>query len=156
MPATPEQLHAPESNFLLFAAIALDCHRTVDLPSLTGAATRRELDDLHGHLIALHHLIDAHTTRTAPIADAEGDHLKAARTHLWQAAEQLHHAYHHAPHADGATPDRDVCRRRTPEGAPELTVCQRHIGALTRVRRHATPADLRKSAPGPAHRTKEK
>ncbi|MEK0099847.1 DUF6238 family protein, partial [Streptomyces sp. A475] len=40
-------------------------------------------------------------------------------------------------------PPREPGRARLPEGAPELTVCQRHLAAAARVRRDHTPADLR-------------
>ncbi|MFE0187565.1 DUF6238 family protein [Streptomyces sp. NPDC059008] len=131
-------------DFVPFATAALDFHRAINLPAGLTAATRTELDSLHAHLTALYGLLDAHTARTIPVAEAEGDHLRACRIRLWQAAEHLHAAYHAAPQpGTGRLPTREACRARLPEGAPELTVCQRHLATAAQVRRDHTPADLR-------------
>lgn len=130
-------------DFVPFATAAIDFHRTINIPAGTVAASRTELDSLHAHLISLHGLLDTHTTRTTVVDQAEGDHLRAVRTRLWQAAEHLHAAYHAAPHpGTGSVPTREACRAGLPEGAPELSVCQRHLAASVRVRRTTTPAEL--------------
>jgi hypothetical protein len=130
-------------DFVPYATAALDFHRALNLPGGALVATRAELDSLHAHLIALHDLLDAHASRTAPLIETEGDHLKAARTRIWQAADHLHAAYHAAPRpCTGEVPSREACRARLPEGAPELTICQRHQRAARTVRRRSTPADL--------------
>ncbi|MFF7393197.1 DUF6238 family protein [Streptomyces scabiei] len=130
-------------DFVPFATAALDFHRSINVPAGTVAASRAELDSLHAHLISLHGLFDAHTTRTAVVAEAEGDHLRAVRTRLWQAAEHLHAAYHAAPRpSTGQTPASEACRAGLPEGAPELSICQRHLATAARVRRQITPAEL--------------
>ncbi|MGY1435398.1 DUF6238 family protein [Streptomyces reniochalinae] len=132
------------SDFVPFATAALDFHRAINLPDAPVAASRTELDSLHAHLVALYGLLDAHTARTTPVTGVEGDHLRACRIRLWQAADHLHAAFHSAPHPDtGRPPAREACRARLPEGAPELTVCQRHLATSARVRRDHTPADLR-------------
>ncbi|MFE7318267.1 DUF6238 family protein [Streptomyces sp. NPDC057555] len=131
-------------DFVPFATAALDFHRAINLPAGPLAAHRTELDTLHAHLTALYGLFDAHTARTGTVAEVEGDHLRACRIRLWQAAEHLHDAYHAAPHpSTGRPPTRDACRGRLPEGAPELTICQRHLATAAHVRRDHTPADLR-------------
>ncbi|MEU3162085.1 DUF6238 family protein [Streptomyces griseoincarnatus] len=142
MPTEP--LPELASDFVPFATAALDFHRAINMPVAPVAASRTELDSLHAHLVALYGLLDAHTARTTPVATAEGDHLRACRIRLWQAAEHLHAAYHAAPQrVTGRLPTREACRARLPEGAPDLTVCQRHLATATRVRRDHTPADLR-------------
>ncbi|MFJ9131243.1 DUF6238 family protein [Streptomyces sp. NPDC102340] len=142
MPTEPLPELAPD--FVPFATAALDFHRAINMPVSQVAAERTELDALHGHLIALYDLLDAHAARTTPVATAEGDHLRACRIRLWQAAEHLHAAFHAAPHPKtGRLPSRETCRARLPEGAPELTVCQRHLATSARIRREHTPADLR-------------
>ncbi|MGW2087535.1 DUF6238 family protein [Streptomyces sp. NPDC001880] len=142
MPTEPLPELAPD--FVPFATAALDFHQAINMPVAPIAASRTELDSLHAHLIALYGLLDAHTARTSPVATAEGDHLRACRIRLWQAAEHLHAAYHAAPHpVTDRLPTREECRARLPEGAPDLTVCQRHLATAARVRRDHTPADLR-------------
>ncbi|MFI9261393.1 DUF6238 family protein [Streptomyces sioyaensis] len=132
------------ADFVPFATAALDFHRAINLPAGPLTANRTELDSLHAHVIALYGLIDAHTARTGPVAEAESDHLRACRIRLWQAAEHLHAAYHAAPHpSTGRLPSQEACRARLPEGAPELTVCRRHLVTAAQVRRNHTPADLR-------------
>ncbi|UKY49848.1 DUF6238 family protein [Streptomyces inhibens] len=142
MPTAP--LPDLAEDFVPFATAALDFHRAINLPAGPVAAHRTELDALHAHLTALYGLLDAHTSRTTPVAEAEGDHLRACRIRLWQAAEHLHDAYHAAPHpGTGRLLTREACRARLPEGAPELTVCQRHLATSAQVRLDHTPADLR-------------
>ncbi|MCK7626180.1 DUF6238 family protein [Streptomyces sp. RS10V-4] len=138
MPSHPEP--EPASDFVPFATAALDFHRAINLPDDSHAASRIELDALHAHLTSLYGLIDAHTTLTAPVAKAEGDHLRACRVRLWQATEHLHAAYHAAPRPASSPEAR---RARLPEGAPDLTVCRRHLTTAARVRRSHTPTDLR-------------
>ncbi|MGW7516408.1 DUF6238 family protein [Streptomyces sp. NPDC054796] len=143
MPTDPPPESDPmASDFVPFATAALDFHRAINLPDAPAAASRPELDSLHAHLVALYGLLDAHTTRTTPVAPAEGDHLRACRIRLWQAADHLHAAFHTTPRSDGRLPGREACRARLPEGAPEHTVCQRHLATSVRVRRDHTPADL--------------
>ncbi|MGP3775464.1 DUF6238 family protein [Streptomyces sp. SDT5-1] len=142
MPTEPLPDLAPD--FVPFATAALDFHRAINMPVAPIAAGRAELDALHAHVIALYDLLDAHAQRTTPVAAAEGDHLRACRIRLWQAADHLHTAFHAAPHPKtGSLPTREVCRARLPEGAPELTVCKRHLNTSARVRRDHTPTDLR-------------
>ncbi|MGW5200414.1 DUF6238 family protein [Streptomyces spiralis] len=142
MPTEPLPELAPD--FVPFATAALDFHRAINMPAAPIAASRPELDSLHAHLVALYGLLDAHTARTSSVAAAEGDHLRACRIRLWQAAEHLHAAYHAAPQrVTGHLPTREACQARLPEGAPDLTVCQRHLATAARVRRDHTPADLR-------------
>lgn len=130
-------------DFVPFATAALDFHRSINIPAGPLVATRAELDTLHEHLVSLHGLLDAHAHRTGPLINAEGDHLHATRTRIWQAAEHLHHAYHAAPRPDtGDVPEPESCRAGLPEGAPSLTICQRHQRTAHLVRRRTTPADL--------------
>lgn len=138
------------------AATAVDAVRVLDLPGLLPDHARAALDGTHDLLIALHRLLDAHTSPgSAATAVTPGalPHLAAARDYLWHSADQVHLAYHHAPHpgdrppaarSDTTTsgPDVTACRRGLPEGAPEFAICQRHQQATVRVRRHTTPADL--------------
>lgn len=141
---TTEPLPELAPDFVPFATAALDFHQAINMPVVASAASRAELDSLHAHVVALYGLLDAHAARTTPVARAEGDHLRAGRIRLWQAAEHLHAAFHAAPHpSSGRLPTREACRTRLPEGAPALTVCQRHLATATRVRRDHTPADLR-------------
>ncbi|MDT3395341.1 DUF6238 family protein [Streptomyces sp. B1866] len=148
MPSPPPSPADPVPDFVPYATAALDFHHALNLPAGTLAASRTELDSLHAHLVSLHDLLDAHATRTRQVAPAEGDHLAAARIRLWQAAEHLHAAFHTAPHphpdtAAGRAPGREECRTAgLPEGAPELTVCQRHQRTAARLRRDTTPTDL--------------
>ncbi|MFJ8442864.1 DUF6238 family protein [Kitasatospora griseola] len=139
MPATT----ATAQDFVPYATAAIDFHRALNVPAGPLVSSRAELDSLHAHLVALHGLLDAHARRTSPLLPGEGDHLKAARTRLWQAAEHVHAAYHTAPRPDsGEVPGPDSCRTRLPEGGPELTICRRHLETARLVRRSSTPADL--------------
>jgi len=136
-------------DFVPFATAAVDFHRELNLPHAPLVTARCELDALHEHLVSLHGLLDAHTQRTARILPVEGDQLAAARTRLWQAADHLHAAYHAAPHPDtGEVPTREACRAGLPEGAPQLTICQRHQRTARLVRRRTTPADLHSPVTG--------
>lgn len=140
----------PAPHYLTFAGVLLDLHRTIALPD-EPVTDRAELDALHAHLVAIHRIVDAHSSRARASTAPEGDHLRTARAHLWQATEQMHLAFHHAPRAERETPrtpEHDACHRRLPEGAPALSICRRHITALARVRAHSTPADLRMPLPG--------
>lgn len=118
------------------------------MPTAQAAAERTEIDSLHAHVVALYRLVDSHTSRTAPVATVEGDHLRACRIRLWQAADHLHSAFHTAPRRDSRPPSPEACRARLPEGAPELTICQRHVATGVRVRRGHTPAELHDSVTG--------
>lgn len=130
-------------DFVPFATAALDFHRALNLPGGPLVTTRAELDDLHAHLISLHGLLDAHTARTGQLVPVEGGELRAARTRIWQAADHLHTAYHAAPRpGSGDVPEPEACQARLPEGAPVLTICQRHQRTAHMVRRRTTPADL--------------
>ncbi|POX43064.1 hypothetical protein C3486_02260 [Streptomyces sp. Ru73] len=141
MPSAP--LPEPVENFVPFATAALDFHRSLNLPAAQAPASRADLDALHAHLTALYRLLGSHIARTRPVALIEGDRLRATRIRLWQAADHLHDAFHAAPHtADGRLPSREACRARFPEGAPDLTICQRHLSTSARVRRDHTPTDL--------------
>lgn len=139
MPATT----ATAQDFVPYATAALDFHRALNIPAGPLVASRTELDSLHAHLVALHGLLDAHAQRTSPLLPGEGDHLKATRTRLWQAADHLHAAYHCAPRpGSGEIPPPEAFRARLPEGAPELSICRRHQEATQLVRHRTTPADL--------------
>ncbi|MEU6664017.1 DUF6238 family protein [Streptomyces sp. NPDC046821] len=133
----------PAQDFVPFATAALDFHRALNIPGGPLVTTRAELDALHAHLVALYELLDAHTGRTANLVPAEGNQLRTARTRIWHAAEHLHAAYHAAPRPDsGEVLEPEACRAGLPEGAPELTICQRHQRTAHLVRRRTTPADL--------------
>ncbi|OCC11549.1 DUF6238 family protein [Streptomyces sp. PTY087I2] len=130
-------------DFVPFATAALDFHRALNLPGGPLVTSRAELDALHAHLVSVHGLLDAHAMRVGQLVPAEGDQLQAARTRLWQAADHVHAAYHAAPRTDsGEVPETDACRPHLPEGAPELTICQRHQRTAHLVRRRTTSADL--------------
>lgn len=130
-------------DFVPIATAALDFHRALNIHGGPLVAPRAELDSLHEHLVAVYELLDAHAVRTGTLVPVEGDWLRAARTRIWQAAEHLHAAYHAAPRPrTGEIPDPEVCHAGLPEGAPELTICQRHQTAARLVRRRTTSADL--------------
>lgn len=130
-------------DFVPFATAALDFHRALNIPAGPLVTCRAELDALHAHLVSLFGLLDAHAERTGRLILAEGDQLRAARTRIWQAADHLHTAYHAAPRTGtGEVPDREACQAGLPEGAPELTICQRHQRAAHLVRRRTTASDL--------------
>ncbi|MFJ9157036.1 DUF6238 family protein [Streptomyces griseoviridis] len=130
-------------DFVPFATAALDFHRALNIPGGPLVTTRTELDALHAHLVSLYGLLDAHTSRTGQLVAIEGDQLRATRTRIWQAADHLHAAYHAAPRPEfGEVPEPEACQTGLPEGAPELTICQRHQRTTRLVRRHTTPTDL--------------
>ncbi|MEU6815536.1 DUF6238 family protein [Streptomyces sp. NPDC046860] len=130
-------------DFVPFATAALDFHRALNVPGGPLVTTRAELHALHAHLVSLHGLLDAQAVRTGHLVPIEGDQLSAARTRIWQAADHVHAAYHAAPQpGSGEVPDREACQAGLPEGAPELTICQRHQRTAHLVRRRTTPADL--------------
>ncbi|MGW4441945.1 DUF6238 family protein [Streptomyces sp. NPDC004682] len=106
-------------------------------------ADRLHLDVLHAHLTALHQLLDRLAESARPPHPAAGRHLAAAHTRLWQAATDVHTAFHLLP-GTPAGGEEDACRpERLPEGPPVLTICQRHLAAGHSVRRKTTPTDLR-------------
>ncbi|WTR18101.1 DUF6238 family protein [Streptomyces sp. NBC_00138] len=84
-------------DFVPFATAALDFHRALNIPAGPLVTSRAELDSLHEHLVAVYELLDAHALRTGSLVPAEADHLGAARTRIWQAATDIHAAYHSAP-----------------------------------------------------------
>ncbi|MEU6172715.1 DUF6238 family protein [Streptantibioticus parmotrematis] len=130
-------------DFVPFATAALDFHRALNIPTGPLVTARAELDALHAHLVAVHELLDAHASRTARLLAVEADQLGAARTRVWQAADHVHGAYHVAPRpGTGEVSEQEACHSGLPEGAPELTICQRHQRAARLVRRRTTPADL--------------
>ncbi|GAA1069435.1 DUF6238 family protein [Kitasatospora nipponensis] len=130
-------------DFLPFATAAVDFHRTLNIPAGPLVASRAELDNLHAHLVSLHALLDAHASRTRAPVPMEGEQLRAARTRIWQVADHVHAAYHASPRpGSGEVPDREACQAGLPEGAPELTICQRHQRTAHRVRRQTTLANL--------------
>ncbi|MDX3854924.1 DUF6238 family protein [Streptomyces sp. AK02-01A] len=108
-------------------------------------ADRVHLDALHAHLTTLHQLLDHLTDATRPPHPAAGHHLATAHTRLWQAATEIHSAFHLLPSnttADSAA--ASACPpERLPEGPPVLTICQRHLTAGHIIRRKTTPTDLR-------------
>ncbi|MFJ8794593.1 DUF6238 family protein [Streptomyces sp. NPDC102462] len=104
------------------------------------AADRVHLDVLHAHLTGLHQLLDQLAEATRPPHPAAGRHLAAAHTRLWQAATELHAAFHLVP---STAADSAECRPdRLPEGPMVLTICQRHVAAGHSVRRKTTPTNL--------------
>ncbi|WP_059006615.1 DUF6238 family protein [Streptomyces specialis] len=142
MPSTPSPT---ELGLMPFATAALDFHRVVTIPGGALVVPRAELDAVHAHLVSLLRLLDAHATRAARLAPVEGDHLRAARARVWQAADHTHAAYHVAPRPASS---KASARSGLPEGPPELTICQRHQRAAHLMRRRTTPADLRASFTG--------
>ncbi|MFD8847625.1 DUF6238 family protein [Streptomyces sp. NPDC059604] len=107
-------------------------------------ADRLHLDVLHAHLTAVHQFLDRLAETTRPPHPAAGRHLATAHTRLWQAAAEIHSAFHLLP-AEGA--EASTCRpERLPEGPPVLTICHRHLAAGHIIRRKTTPTDLRAPA----------
>ncbi|GAA2273171.1 DUF6238 family protein [Streptomyces roseiscleroticus] len=130
-------------DFVPFATAALDFHRALNVPGGPLVTSRAELDALHSHLVSLYGLLDAHAGRTGQLVAVEGVQLRTARTRIWQAAEHLHAAYHAAPRPhSGEVPEPEAYQVGLLEGAPELTLCQRHQRTAHLVRRHTTPTDL--------------
>ncbi|AUH40517.1 DUF6238 family protein [Streptomyces sp. CMB-StM0423] len=108
-------------------------------------AGRPHLDVLHAHLTTVHQLLDHLAETTRPGHPAAGRRLAAAHTRLWQAAAELHDAFHLLPsHTAADDTEARTCRpERLPEGPPVLTICQRHLAAGHSIRRKTTPADHR-------------
>ncbi|MFG2800472.1 DUF6238 family protein [Streptomyces pseudovenezuelae] len=107
-------------------------------------ADRLHLDVLHAHLTALHQLLDHLAGNTRPPHPTAGRHLATAHTRLWQAASEVHSAFHLLPSNTAAQAEASACHpERLPEGPPVLTVCQRHLAAGHSIRRKTTPTDLR-------------
>ncbi|MFI0722083.1 DUF6238 family protein [Streptomyces sp. NPDC021224] len=133
----------PAQDFVPYATAALDLHRELNLSSGSFAdlppSTRGELDALHAHLVSLHALLDAHARRTSALPPARPDLVTAAHR-IWQAADVLHAAYH-AASRDGVRADA-ARRRGLPDGAPLLSICQRHQRAIRLARRRMTPTDV--------------
>ncbi|MGW4031676.1 DUF6238 family protein [Streptomyces sp. NPDC004838] len=130
-------------DFVPFATAALDFHRALNLPGAALVTSRAELDSLHAHLVSVYGLLDAHASRTGTLVPIEGEQLRIARVRIWQAADHVHAAFHAAPRSvSGERPGREACRAGLPEGAPELTICQRHQRTARLLRRSTTPADL--------------
>ncbi|WP_244452109.1 DUF6238 family protein [Streptomyces seoulensis] len=132
----------------LRAASAGIRHHTRALPQADNGspnpADRAHLDVLHTHLTALHQLMDQVTEGTRPLHPAGGRHLAGAHTRLWQAATEIHAAFHLLPTTPTAEDAEASCHpERFPEGPPVLTICQRHLAAGHSIRRKTTPTDLR-------------
>lgn len=99
---------------------------------------------LHAHLTALHQFMDQVAAATRPPHPAGGRHLAAAHARLWQAATEIHSAFHLLPGTPAAEGAETSCRpEQLPEGPPVLTICQRHLAAGHSIRRKTTPTDLR-------------
>lgn len=111
-------------------------------PTAPASADRSHLDVLHGHLTALHQLLDHLAETTRPPHPAAGRHLATAHTRLWQSAAAVHDAFHLLPAVHESTTDTECHPERLPEGPPVLTICQRHLAAGHVVRRKTTPSDL--------------
>ncbi|MFF7543405.1 DUF6238 family protein [Streptomyces canus] len=107
-------------------------------------ADRLHLDVLHAHLTTLHQLLDRLAESTRPPHPTAGRHLAIAHTRLWQAASEVHSAFHLLPSTTAAQAEASACHpERLPEGPPVLTICQRHLAAGHSIRRKTTPTDLR-------------
>ncbi|MEU3529087.1 DUF6238 family protein [Streptomyces sp. NPDC038707] len=140
---TQPRTSVPDSHPYLRAATAGVRHhaRALTRPGPAGPPDRAQLDALHAHLTELHRLIDQLAEAARPPHPAAGRHLAAAHTRLWQAATDVHAAFHLLPTAQK---DSVACRpEQLPDGPPFLTICQRHLAAGHIVRRKTTPTDLR-------------
>ncbi|MEU4486666.1 DUF6238 family protein [Streptomyces purpurascens] len=112
-------------------------------------AGRQHLDVLHAHLTALLQLLGRLAGDTRPPHPAAGRHLATAHTRLWQAASEVHSAFHLLPTDTAAEGETSTCRpERLPEGPPVLTICQRHLAAGHSIRHKTTPTDLRAHTTG--------
>ncbi|WP_435058185.1 DUF6238 family protein [Streptomyces sp. bgisy060] len=142
-PTPPADAHP----YLRAASAGVRHHTRALTPSDTGPpqpADRPHLDVLHAHLTAVHQLLDRLAETTRPPHPAAGRRLAAAHTHLWQAASEVHAAFHLLPSSTTAGTEASTCRpERLPEGPPVLTICQRHLAAGHVIRRKTTPTDLR-------------
>ncbi|MBC2878069.1 MULTISPECIES: DUF6238 family protein [Streptomyces] len=113
-----------------------------------GRADRVQLDVLHGHLTALHQLLDHLAEATRPPHPAAGRHLATAHVRLWQATAAVHDAFHLLPPTPDGAAGTECRPERLPEGPPVLTICHRHLGAGHAIRRRTTPTDLHTPLPG--------
>ncbi|WP_435124572.1 DUF6238 family protein [Actinacidiphila sp. bgisy144] len=142
---------APDAHPYLRAATAGLRHHARSLSAhdaASASADRAHLDALHAHVIALHQLVDTVATTIRTPHPAAARQVTAAHTRLWQSAAAVHDAFHLLP---GPTDQPTSCRpERVPEGPPFLTICQRHLAAVHRVRRSTTPSDLTDPPPGHA------
>ncbi|MEU3188431.1 DUF6238 family protein [Streptomyces sp. NPDC006923] len=143
-PRTPETDSSPYLR-AASAGIRHHTHAYAAKNTDTPPADRVHLDALHTHLTTLHQLLDHLTEATRPPHPAAGHRLATAHTRLWQAATEIHSAFHLLP--TNTTAETDVASachpERLPEGPPVLTICQRHLTASHIIRRKTTPTDLR-------------
>ncbi|MFF8447702.1 DUF6238 family protein [Streptomyces leeuwenhoekii] len=135
----------PGSHPYLRAATAGIRHHTraLNRSPLPDPVDRAHLDTLHAHLTELHRLIDQLAQTARPPHPGAGRHLAAAHTRLWQAATDIHAAFHLLPAT--STPATECRPEELPEGPPFLTICQRHLAAGHIVRRKTTPTDLHRA-----------
>ncbi|MEY9961010.1 DUF6238 family protein [Streptacidiphilus sp. MAP5-52] len=140
--STPPPAPAADPDLLAHATTVLDVLRLTRAPG-GGPPARRELDAFHAHTVALYGLLDSSASACQLTDPKTARHLHAARILLWQAADQLHLAYH----SRSAAPATPPPARPHPEGRTVLTICQRHQLCTAGVRRIATPADLRSPFP---------
>ncbi|GAA2254812.1 DUF6238 family protein [Streptomyces amakusaensis] len=134
----------PDASPYLRAATAGLRHHTRALtngtPPVHRTADRAHLDTVHAHLTALHQLLDRLTELTRPPHPTAGRHLAAAHTLVWQAAAEVHNAFHTLPATAGGN-GSDCEPKALPQGPPFLTICHRHLATGHAVRRKTTPAD---------------
>ncbi|MFJ6574039.1 DUF6238 family protein [Streptomyces sp. NPDC091292] len=138
---------APDAHPYLRAATAGIRHHARSLPAQDRSSDRVHLDVLHAHLTGLHQFLDQLAEATRPPHPAAGRRLSAAHVRLYQAATDIHAAFHLLPTV--STNDTACHPEQLPEGPPFLTICQRHLAAGHIVRRKTTPTDLR----SPTHTT---
>ncbi|OIV35958.1 hypothetical protein BIV57_18740 [Mangrovactinospora gilvigrisea] len=124
------------------AIFALAGQQVAEAATRTGLTARTDLDALHQILITCHTLTAA---SPRPPGNACADHLAAARVRLFQAAEEVHRAFHAAERPPA---DRPGCGGSHPEGRPALQICSRQVKACATMRTTATPAVLRASFTG--------
>lgn len=117
---------------------------TAGAPLAPRPVDRVHLDTLHTHLTGLHQLLDQLAATTRPAHPTAGRHLGTAHTRLWQAATEIHSAFHLLPTSGAGECDPD----RLPDGPQILTICQRHLAAGHSIRRKTTPTDLRPPVTG--------
>ncbi|MEU6814058.1 DUF6238 family protein [Streptomyces sp. NPDC046860] len=143
-PSAPGDAHP----YLRAASAGVRHHARALAPTDTNPpqpADRQHLDVLHAHLTVLHQLLNQIADTTGPPHPAAGRHLATAHTRLWQAASEIHTAFHLLPGTLSADETgTSGCRpERLPEGPPVLTICHRHLAAGHSIRRKTTPTDLR-------------
>ncbi|WP_434596499.1 DUF6238 family protein [Streptomyces sp. A5-4] len=137
----PYPTEVSDAHPYLRAATAGIRHHTRQSATTGAPADRTHLDVLHGHLTGLHLLLDRLAETTRPQHPAAGRHLALAHLRLWQAATNVHDAFHTLP-ATPRTGADPVCRPdQLPEGPPVLTICQRQLASGHAIRRKTTPAD---------------